>query len=406
MTSTVPAASDAPRRVADEDADLALLTGEGAVDVVGSALVGDDPLPPGLRVVVAGVHHRPGAGVSVCYEVSHDGAPAPEVVVASTAEPSRHDRTDRVAVLDDGVRRIRVWRRADDPALPGLRSVLDPAVVARWLGATDGVRVTLLSYRPTRRAVVVARTASATVYVKVVRPRRAEELVRRHQVLAEAPVPAPRVLDQPEPGVVVLACAPGRSLAQTLAAGEPVPTADAVLAMLRGLPDAVATLPRRPSWVDRLDFHAAAARSALPSRAGEVTEVAERVTALLAVLPEPALVPTHGDLNVANLFVTDGRPSALIDVDALGPGHLEDDLATVLAHLAVLPSLAPAQYTGVPAVLADWLAVLAGAVGARGLLARTAAVLVSLVAGAAPAQAHARLDLAVEMLRRAEGAAA
>src|SRR5690606_14788821 len=150
-------------------------------------------------------------------------------------------------------------------------------------------------------------------------------------------------------------------------------TAAAVLAMLRGLPDAVATLPRRPSWVDRLDVHAAAARSALPARAGEVAEVAERVTALLAALPEPALVPTHGDLNVANLFVTDGRPSALIDVDALGPGHLEDDLATVLAHLAVLPSLAPAQYTGVPAVLADWLAVLAGAVGARGLLARTAA---------------------------------
>src|SRR5690606_41291198 len=73
--------------------------------------------------------------LSSCYGHHHD--------LRSFPTRRSSDLTDRVAVLDDGVRRIRVWRRADDPALPGLRSVLDPAVVARWLGATDGVRVTL-----------------------------------------------------------------------------------------------------------------------------------------------------------------------------------------------------------------------------------------------------------------------
>src|SRR5690606_31148750 len=122
------------------------------------------------------------------------------------------------------------------------------------------------------------------------------------------------------------------------------------------MPEAVTNLPRRPSWVDRLDFHSAAARSAVPARAAQIGDAADRVAALLATLPTPAVVPTHGDLNVANLFVADGRPSALIDVDSLGPGHHEDDLATLLAHLAVLPALAPTQYTRVPAVLEDWLA--------------------------------------------------
>ena len=39
------------------------------------------------------------------------------------------------------------------------------------------------------------------------------------------------------------------------------------------------------------------------------------------------------DLNVANLFVDGGRPAAVIDVDSLGPGRREDDLATLLHTL-------------------------------------------------------------------------
>lgn len=388
--------------VTDEDADLALLTGDSAVDIVTGALVGHAAPPAGLRVTVAAVHHRPGAGVSVCYEVSHNAAPEPEIIVASTAEPTRHDHADGVAILDDGERRLRVWRRADDPALPGLRSVLSPDAVAEWLGEPGPVAVTVLSYRPTRRAVAIARTADSTVYIKVVRPRRAADLVRRHEVLAHSSVPAPQVLREPAPGVVLLAAADGASLAQTLASRAEVPAPSSVLEMLESLPDAVVDLARRPSWVDRLDFHAAAARSAVPSRAEQIAGAADRVTSLLAAARPAAVVPTHGDLNVANLFVRDGAPSALIDVDSLGPGHREDDLATLLAHLAVLPALAPSQYPHVPEVFEHWLAAFGKAVGERGLMARTAAVLISLVAGAAPSQSHARLDLVLEVLDRAE----
>lgn len=385
-------------------ADLDLLTGPDARDVVARALVGDGALPDGLRVGVAAVHHRPGLGVSVCYEVSYAGVPVPEVIVASTAAPARGDRTDRVATLDDGVRQVRVWRRADDPALPGLRGALTPATVAGWLERHDLPEIAVLTYRPTRRAVAVARWHDATVYLKVVRPRRAPSLARRHRLLAETAVPAPAVLGEPQPGVVVLADAVGGSLAQALASADPaqLPTPGSVLAALDTLPDGVLELTRRPSWVDRLEFHAAAARGALPTRAREVADVVRRVEAVLAGVPAPRTVPTHGDLNVANLFVSDGRPSSLIDVDSLGPGYREDDLATLLAHLAVLPGLAPEQYATVPAVVEEWTAAFAEVTEPRSLHARTAAVLVSLIAGASAEQAHRRLDLALDVVGRAE----
>lgn len=406
LARTSPDSDGAEARdgAADEHEVLALLTGPARVGVIAGALAGDAPTPAGLTVDVAAVHHRPGAGVSVCYQVTYGAAAQPEVLVASTTPPSRHDRQDRVATLDDGVHRVRVWRRPDDPALPGLREALNPSAVASWLGGVDVPALTVLSYRPTRRAVVLARGIGASAYLKVVRPRRAADLVQRHALLVGSAVPAPAVLAEPVPGVVVLAEAPGSSLAQALASGDParVPEPERVLAALDTLPLRALDLDRRPSWVDRLDFHAAAARGAVPGRSADVDAVVERVTAALAAAPDAATVVTHGDLNVANLFVDDASPSALIDVDSLGPGRREDDLATLLAHLTVLPALAPEQYGGVPEVLARWREAFARTVHPGSLHARTAAVLVSLVAGAAPEQAHARLDLAINAVGRAE----
>jgi len=403
MSTSAPARHAAPTGVG-EDADLALLTGAESVEIVRAALVGEGEAPQHLRVAVSAVHHRPGAGVSVCYDVTHAAAPEGEVLVASTAPVARSDRTAAVAVLDDGVRTLRVWRRADDPALPGLRSALDPRVVATWLGRAELPALRVLSYRPTRRAVVVADLLDATFYLKIVRPRRSAELIERHEALQGSMLPAPAMLGEAQPGVVLLAAAPGRSLAQALASGDAaqVPAPEQVLAALDSLPAPVIELPLRPSWVDRLDFHTAAASSALPARADEIDDVARRVADVLATVPVAAVVPTHGDLNVANLFVQDARPAAVIDVDSLGPGRRADDLATLLAHLQVLPALAPHIYTEVPAVVHRWYAAFAASVGQTELDARTAAVLVSLVAGASPEQANARLDLALAALERAD----
>lgn len=382
----------------DERADIALLTGEPAHGIVTAALAAGGGVPPAPTVRVDAVHHRPGVGVSVVYLVEHGPAPArvSERIVASTAPTSRRDSTAGVAVLSDGQRSIRVWRLPDDPALPALRPTLDPGTLGSWLRTAERITIDLLTYRPTRRAVVAARTSERTVYAKVLPPRKADGLRHRHHLSPQAP----EVIGTPAPGVVLIAQAPGSSLAQALASGDPaqVPSPADVLRFVRELPVAASELEARPSWVDRLDFHAEAARVALPEREAEVEAIQRRIASALARTEAGPVTVTHGDLHVANLFVDKGVPVAVIDVDSLGPGHLIDDLATLLAHLLVLPALAPDVYPEVSALARSWFGEFARHVDPDGLRARTAAVLISLIAGAAHPQAVARLDLALDLV--------
>lgn len=374
-----------------EDRRILLEDGERLV----AAAVGG--LAEGASIDVDGVHHRPGLGISVVYRVRWDGVD--ERLVASTAAPHADDRTDGVVTLDDGRRRVRLWWRRDDPALPGLRGALDPRTVADWLAQSDHPELEVLSYRPGRRAVVAARTATATVFVKVVRPRRADALLLRHRLVPQAP----QVIGVPEPGVVVVHAAPGRSLAEALATGDPsqVPDPLAVVEMLSRLSPQVGSLGRRSSWSDRSDFHARAAAAELPGSAAEIASLERSLRSLIDGAPAGPEVPTHGDLNVANLFVDDGAPVALIDVDSVGPGHLADDLATLLAHLRVLPALAPSVYPEVAALAEAWTLAFAQVVDPVSLDARTAAVLLSLVGGSGHEQATARLGLTRDLERRA-----
>ncbi|UFU05784.1 phosphotransferase [Ruania halotolerans] len=397
--------------------ELTLLTGSDAGDLVRAAIGVDEALA-GLVVEVDAVHHRPGLGVSAVYAVDYRvaGRPVREHLVASTAAVPD---APSVAVLDNGVHRVRVWRRADDPALPGLRAALDPRVVAGWLrpsltahggrsSASDPtpIGVELLGYRPTRRAVVrVMGPGGPVAYLKILPPARTSRLVRRHQVLEQTGVPAPRVVGEPVPGVVVLSVMTGTALTNAIAGArshpEDLPAAEELVAWLDALPDAVRALPRRQSWVDRIDFHASAARAAQPASMAGITAIERGVADLLSELPAPAQVPTHGDFYEANVFTAAGKVHGAIDLDSLGPGAREDDLATMLGHLSVLPALAPERYHHVDEITDDWFAVFSERVDPAALAARVAAVVLSLVAGTAADQGRARLAVADRWLTRA-----
>ncbi|WP_159622897.1 phosphotransferase [Ruania rhizosphaerae] len=388
--------------------DLALLSGPDSRDLVRAAL---GPVEvEELTVEVEAVHHRPGFGVSAVYRVGyrHAGATVREQLVASTAEVPH---LEGVATLQDGEHHVRVWRRNDDPALPGLRTATDAVVMGAWLhdlaGLGDGgqAHVSVLGYRPTRRAVLRTRCGDDVAYLKVLPARRAHRLVARHELLARAGVEAPRVLGTTKDGIVALSAMSGLPLATVIADARrrpgAVPAPEQLAAWLDTLPPEVLDLPRRPSWVDRIDFHATAARAALPGNAEEITTLEDGIGDVLAASPSGPVVPTHGDFYEANVFVADGRVRGAIDLDSLGPGAREDDLATMLGHLSVLPALAPALYGHVPELTEEWFISFAGRVDAAGLAARAAAVVVSLIAGASPDQREARLVQAQRWLRRA-----
>jgi hypothetical protein len=398
---SVPAAA---RR---EPADVALLTGTEAGDMLAGALEAE-----GGRLLdwqVHTIHHRPGAGVTVGYTATVEragsaGTPvrSEEYLCATTARLS-HGAGPGLVRLEqpDGGPVVHLWRHPADPELPALAVACDAVRLSDRLGSR--VTVELLAYRPTRRAVLRVRRAEpagAVAYLKVVRPSAAGAFAERHRTLTAAGVPAPEVLRADEDGLVLLGAGRGTPLANLLSRGlgdRAGAVLDALLGTLDALPPALLDLPRRPAWSERADHYAHAAATVLPEHAARTEALAEGVNHLMANSDPGPVVPTHGDFYEANVLM-DPRPdvvalTALLDVDAVGPGHRVDDLACLLGHVSVLPHLAPETYPHVPEVLDAWTRACSAVVDPVALHARCAGVVLSLVAGARRTDgAHWRAD--------------
>lgn len=154
------------------------------------------------------------------------------------------------------------------------------------------------------------------------------------------------------------------------------------------------------------------AAAVLPSAAGRVHDLSAAIDDLVRRTDPGPMVPSHGDFYEANLLMAGGRVSGLLDVDALGPGHLVDDLACFLGHLAVLPAV-NRRYVHAPAALEHFGDAFERCVEPAALHARAAGVALTLVAGAkrrtadgseAPGwaeDARARLDAAAALEARA-----
>ena len=352
------------------------------------------------------LHHRPGAGVSGLFEVIDDGTR--RYLVATTEDV--HGDLVEVEVPRG---RLRIWEHPGDPLLPGLPLASVPAEVQATWG--DGARLRSLetvTYRPLRRAVLRAifDGGPGQVFLKVLR-RDADLLALRHRLLSEAGVPVPRVVGPVRQQVVALSSVTGTPLAQAFMDSTEIPLDPArITDLVDTMPDDLITLPAREAWTDRIVDYASAAKVAFPAGARRIDAVVATVTGIVDGEPRGPVVATHGDLYEANLFVADGGVSGVIDVDAVGPGHAVDDLACFLAHLAVLRTIHPG-YAHTGAFLSSYLDAFSAYVDAHGasragLLARTAAVACTLIAGARDEGLPDWETAADQRLRIAEGFAA
>lgn len=359
-----------------------VLLGPAAGDVLAAVLA-----PAGLHVRSwrrDAVHARPGGETSVGYVVETAAAAGPGVATTHHLTVTTADVTGPgVARVRAGCTALAVWAHPDDPALPALRTASTPDLLAGVLRAAgDATRVTSLAtvaYRPLRRAVLAAGTDAGDRWAKVLRADRSAGLVDRLAHLRAADVPVPATVAH-VPGLVVLGPAAGRPLADALLAGD-APHPRAVLALLDRVGAVPAdALPARRPWSVRLDAYVAALVADAPELAHVVTATAARVHAVVAATDPGPRTVTHGDLHPANVWWdAAGGGLGLLDVDTLGPGLLVDDLACLLAHVTVLPTL-HAGYRAVPAWRAALLREAGRVVDPDGLRARAAAVLLSLAA--------------------------
>lgn len=375
-----------------------LLTSPQAEHLLRAALAAE-----GARLdswAVDDVNARPGAETSVGYQVVTSreigGAEVrlEEYLVASTYDPpDLPEGCVRLANSEDpSAPPITLWRHPADPLLPALAQACDLRAVrnlwARLLPRDEepaDQSVEMVTYRPMRRAVVRATNGDYQVYLKVVRPKQVRDLVRRHLLLQDAGVPTPPVLEHTREGIVVLDHAEGTRVVDRIARAEASAQRDAfdpaiLVELLDSLPDGALDLPRRRPWAENYSVYAEFLDRRLGGTAAD--ELGRRLEQVVAGGDLGPRVANHGDFHAANvLLADDGRVSALLDVDTLGPGHRVDDLACFLAHIAVLPSLDPAAYSGVPALLQRCLAVFTEQVAEDLLKARAAACVVSLACG-------------------------
>lgn len=318
---------------------------------------------PGREVLLRfAVHVERSGGVAREGWVLHAGATAP----AGTH------------VLDGPLGQVAAWRVRDDPSLPGLRAALDRSSVAGLLHdlalPEEGLALSLLAYRPRRRAVVRVQTATHELYLKCVVPERAPALHRRHVACSAAGLPVPRALGyDASQGLLVLTPLQGTPLRAALMSDEAaLPAPREVVALLRSFGDVQLDEAAR-SPVQQAHGHAQLLRALLPAEAGRVDHLLGEVRAV----PEGQVRVVHGDFYDAQVLLRGSAVAGVVDVDGAGRGHPADDAANLQAHLLLLRELVPAS-----SVLHAWLPAVLDEVRAAHdpdqLRRRTAAVLLGL----------------------------
>ena len=257
-----------------------------------------------------------------------------------------------------------IWALPNDPGLPQLTQLLDPAQAERvlpWAALTaamgmarsafGAVQVELLRYEPQQRATLrctLARadgSAACVLYAKTFCDAQAQDIHHRFDhfwYLAQTDADAPQVA-QPlghSPALQTLwqAAAPGAALMQSLAPPN-------AAALMRGVARALARLhaaPLAPSanatrhsaahWVAEARRRQTKLSRANPALAARVARVADTIVAHVS---HPARRPSsliHGDFHPDQVWVHEGR-IVLFDFDEFTLGDPMQDLATFVLKL-------------------------------------------------------------------------
>ncbi len=338
------------------------------------------------------VESRPGTGTCVGWDVTIDNGGQRAQVYLVVSDANLAERSGSLAQVSSDTGTFYVWRFPSDPLLPALAPIAElataPAITAAWTGPV--MRIDVVAYRPLRRAVLRITGDEGSVFAKVLLPRKVADTVNRHTMMVGSGIPAPSLLRWQEDGLVLLSTLRNAALAELLhgnAASHPdIANLDprGVIALLDALPAAALQLRPQTPWADRMsEFgaeHAAAADANESPLDAYWRDLAAEVRHRNQGVDLGPLLPTHGDLNAANLRVPLAGQDrwGVIDLDTIGPGHRVDDLACLIAHLAALPAFDPGRYACVPEVLRRFLAHFDTVVDPATLRVRAAGVLVTL----------------------------
>lgn len=310
-------------------------------------------------------------------------------VSARASGPAASDT--KAEIFADGEREVAVWIYPNDPDLPGLARaayteqmagiLTEHDVLGRPVAAHE-VSLRMIGYRPRRRAVlrVDVGRPPVTFYCKVLRERLFGDVVRRHELLLAAGVPAPRIAATTDDALLLLHNLDGRPLAKAVFDETDPCTAEDLIHLLDAMPMSVTKLERRPPWTDAVQHYSQMVAAAVPSATDKLAWLTDQIAEGLASVPL-GNDPTHGDFHEGQVHVSGGRIVGILDVDTVGPGRRADDLACLIAHLSTIQRMNPAQEAKVHRLIRTWVPVFDTRVDPLELRLRAAAVIISLATG-------------------------
>jgi Ser/Thr protein kinase RdoA (MazF antagonist) len=204
-----------------------------------------------------------------------------------------------------------------------------------------GATLTTLAHKPQRRWVGrVTPTSGDPVVLRVHRPAEARATIAVARALEDRDPQAPRLPrlagTDPDHGMVALSWLPGEPLHALLAAGtarsEHLWSTGAALAALHARPPG--DLPVRSALDDARDVRRAAAAvgELLPGLGARAAALADRLADALAE-PRAPVVTVHGDFSADQVVIDAAGTAGLVDLDAVGAGEAEADLAGAVAAL-------------------------------------------------------------------------
>lgn len=243
---------------------------------------------------------------------------------------------------------VRLAAFPHDPGLPTLPAAMTRSALRAALDAPCS-RVTLLRYRPGKRATVRIAGRFPAVIGKVYHDDRKAAAVAAEAAARAAAAPsdghlrlAPMVAHVPSLRLIVQRTMPGRSLGDLVGPGRGPGggAVDGVRRAARGLAELhdgpVVSTRERPVRKELLRFRERAARiAAVDGRAGDALgALAER---LLATAPGESVATTglvHGDCKPSQFLLGADDSVVLLDLDHLGTSDQAGDVGTFVATLA------------------------------------------------------------------------
>ncbi|MCY7412559.1 MAG: aminoglycoside phosphotransferase family protein [Salinibacterium sp.] len=260
------------------------------------------------------------------------------------------DRPGVLSMRSDDGEQLAAWIYPADPELPALSAAVHTHSAAILLGRfgldADALSLQVLSYRPGKRAVIRLRTATRTLYFKVVRPRLVNALVATHAQWLAAGIRVPSVIAWSPDGLIALDELPGTEASALIESGI-LSKSSRFLDELTSLRNRIATIPSagdaRASLASRLRWYGRRLTQLVPTEPQRVTELTRGIQSMLdAAACTSTRATIHGDLHLGQLFVDSaesGRIVGVLDIDTAGLGDPADDAAALWAHLIASAAL-------------------------------------------------------------------